>query len=94
MTLMRRSAFFALALAGTLALAGGVQAQGDFSNKPIKLVVPYAPAHAVKHPDTIERYVALGIDSVGSTPEACASLTRSDIERYAKAVKLSGAKLD
>jgi tripartite-type tricarboxylate transporter receptor subunit TctC len=84
---MRRLAF--------LALAGGVQAQGDFPNKPIKLVVPYAPRGL---PETMARIVAQRVTEsagqVGSTSQAYPSLIRSDIERYAKVVKLSGAKFD
>jgi len=51
-------------------------------------------AKGVRHPDTLQRFTALGIDPVGNTPEAYAAQIRIDIEKYAKAVKLSGAKLD
>lgn len=64
------------------------------TSKPIVDKLAAEIAKAVKHPDTIERFTTLGIDPVGNTPEAYASLIRSDIERYAKVVKLSGAKID
>jgi tripartite-type tricarboxylate transporter receptor subunit TctC len=51
-------------------------------------------ARAVRHPDTVRRYNALGIDPVGGTPEEYAATIRASIDKYARAVKLSGAKLD
>ena len=51
-------------------------------------------AKAVRHPDTLQRFTTLGIESVGNTPEAYAAQIRIDIEKYAKAVKVSGAKVD
>ena len=51
-------------------------------------------AKAVRHPDTVSRYTALGIDPVGNTPAEYAAQIRVDIEKYAKAVKASGAKVD
>jgi tripartite-type tricarboxylate transporter receptor subunit TctC len=51
-------------------------------------------ARAVRHPDTAQRYNALGIDAVGGTPEEYAATIRASIDKYARAVKLSGAKLD
>jgi tripartite-type tricarboxylate transporter receptor subunit TctC len=49
-------------------------------------------ARAARHPETVQRFTALGIDPVGNTPEAYAAQIRIDIEKYAKAVKISGAK--
>ena len=51
-------------------------------------------AKAMKHPETASRLTALGLDPVGSTPEAFAALIRSNLERFAKAVKISGAKVN
>jgi len=51
-------------------------------------------ARATRHPDTVQRFTALGIDPVGNTPEAYAAQIRIDIEKYAKAVKISGARAD
>ena len=49
---------------------------------------------AVHHPDSLQRFTPLGIDPVGNTPEAYARQIRIDIEKYAKAVKVSGARVD
>jgi len=51
-------------------------------------------AAAVAHPDVLQRFNVLGIDPVGSTPEAYAAQIRMDIERYARVVKASGVKVD
>ena len=53
-----------------------------------------AIAKAVRHPDTVQRFTALGIEPVGNTPESYAAQIRIDIEKYAKAVKASGARAD
>ena len=49
-------------------------------------------AKAVRHPDILPRFTALGIDPVGSTPDAYAASIRAALEKYAKAVKVSGAQ--
>ena len=51
-------------------------------------------ASAVQHPEVMQRFSALGIDPVGSTPEAYAAQTRIDIEKYARAVKAAGVKVE
>ena len=51
-------------------------------------------AKAVMHPETVQRLAAMSINPVGSTPEAFAASTRADAVRYARVVKLSGAKAD
>ena len=51
-------------------------------------------AGAARHPDTVQRFTTLGIEPVGNTPEAYAAQIRIDIEKYAKAVKISGARAD
>lgn len=51
-------------------------------------------ARAVKQPDVVERFTKLGIDPVGSTPEFYAQVNRADFEKFAIAVKASGAKVD
>ena len=51
-------------------------------------------AKAVRHPETLQRFAALGIDPVGSTPDQYGAQNKLDIEKYAKAVKVSGAKVD
>jgi tripartite-type tricarboxylate transporter receptor subunit TctC len=51
-------------------------------------------AKAMRRPDTVERLTALGLEPVGGTPEAFTALVRSNLERYAKAVKISGARVN
>ena len=47
---------------------------------------------AVKHPQTQERIVAIGLEPVGSTPEAFRTLVVSNIKRFAELVKLAGVE--
>jgi tripartite-type tricarboxylate transporter receptor subunit TctC len=51
-------------------------------------------AKAMRRPDTVERLTALGLEPVGGTPEAFTALVRSNLERFAKAVKISGARVN
>jgi tripartite-type tricarboxylate transporter receptor subunit TctC len=51
-------------------------------------------AKAVKQNDVVQRFAQLGIDPVGSTPEAYAETNKADYEKYAKIVKATGAKID
>ena len=51
-------------------------------------------AKAVKQPDVVQRFTQLGIDPVGSTPEAYGQVNKADYEKYATAVRTSGAKVD
>ncbi|MGQ0656258.1 MAG: tripartite tricarboxylate transporter substrate binding protein, partial [Betaproteobacteria bacterium] len=51
-------------------------------------------ARAVKLPDVVQRFTQLGIESVGSTPDAYAAGNRSAYEKYARIVKATGAKID
>lgn len=48
----------------------------------------------VRSPDVGERFSHEGLDALGGTPEEFARLIRSEIERFGKAVKASGAKVD
>lgn len=48
----------------------------------------------VNAPQTRAQFEALGADPVGSSPEEFAAFVRRDLEKYAKVVKLSGAKVD
>jgi len=49
---------------------------------------------AVKSSDLTERMKQLGMEPVGSTPEEFDALLRAEIEKWARVVKLSGAKAD
>ena len=51
-------------------------------------------ARAVQHRDVVQRFAQLGIAPVGSTPQAYAAVIRASDQKYARAVKLSGAKAD
>jgi len=51
-------------------------------------------AQVVKLPDIAERMRNLGIEPIGASGEEWAKLLKADAERYAKAVKISGAKVD
>jgi tripartite-type tricarboxylate transporter receptor subunit TctC len=58
------------------------------------LRVAEAVSKAVNYPDIAKRYIELGIDPVGNTPEQYAAQIRVDIAKYAKAVKASGVKVE
>lgn len=49
---------------------------------------------ALKHPDGLARLAAMGADAAGTTPEAYADNIRRNVEKYSKAVKISGAKAE
>lgn len=62
--------------------------------RPILTALAAEVAKAVHHPETLKRFAALGIDPVGNSPEAYGAMLKQDIAYYAKAVKLTGAKID
>jgi tripartite-type tricarboxylate transporter receptor subunit TctC len=47
---------------------------------------------ALRNPQTRERIVAIGLEPIGSTPEAFRKLVVSNIQRFAELVKLAGVK--
>ncbi len=51
-------------------------------------------ARILKLPDVKERYAALGAEPVGNTPEEFAAYCKSELLKWAKVVKDSGAKAD
>ena len=62
-----------------------------------KEIVARLSAEIVKtlgDPKVRERYAQNGLEPVGGTPEQFAALIRSEIPKYAKIVKASGAKVD
>lgn len=53
-----------------------------------------AVVKTVKAPDMQAQFIGLGADPVGSSVEEFTAFVRRDMEKYAKIVKLSGAKID
>lgn len=51
-------------------------------------------AKAVHTAAVKERFAALGIEPVGSAPEACATFLRSEIAKWTQVVRAAGAKAD
>jgi tripartite-type tricarboxylate transporter receptor subunit TctC len=49
---------------------------------------------ALKVPDTMQRLGPMGMEPVGSSPEAYVENIRRNLDRFGKAVKISGAKAD
>lgn len=48
----------------------------------------------VRSPEIQKQFIALGAEPVGNSPEEFAAFVRRDMEKYAKVVRISGAKLD
>jgi tripartite-type tricarboxylate transporter receptor subunit TctC len=48
----------------------------------------------IRSPEIIKRLEDMGVDPLGGTPEEFGQRIRSDIERFGKAVKASGARVD
>jgi tripartite-type tricarboxylate transporter receptor subunit TctC len=53
-----------------------------------------AVVKTVKAPEMQAQFLSLGADPVGSSVEEFAAFVRRDMDKYAKIVKLSGAKID
>jgi tripartite-type tricarboxylate transporter receptor subunit TctC len=53
-----------------------------------------AVVKVVRSPEVQSQFTALGADAVGSSPDEFAAFMRRDMEKYAKIVKISGARLD
>ncbi|HEX2825896.1 MAG TPA: tripartite tricarboxylate transporter substrate binding protein [Burkholderiales bacterium] len=51
-------------------------------------------AKALRSPDIVQRFEALGGNAVGSDPQAFGIFLRQEVERWANAVRLSGARID
>jgi tripartite-type tricarboxylate transporter receptor subunit TctC len=53
-----------------------------------------ALAQGVRRPEATQRLTTLGMEPVGSGPQQLSERMRADIQRYTRAVKLSGAKAE
>lgn len=51
-------------------------------------------ARILRQPEVREKYAALGAEPIGSTPEAFAAYCRSELDKWARVVRESGAKAD
>ena len=60
--------------------------------RPIVTTLNRGLTRAIHSPDTAERLAALGAQPVGSSPEEFLAFVRSEIPRWAKAIRESGAK--
>jgi tripartite-type tricarboxylate transporter receptor subunit TctC len=49
---------------------------------------------AVQHPEVAQRFAAGSVEPLADSPESYAAVIKADIEKYARAVKISGAKVD
>ena len=49
---------------------------------------------ALKNPELRERFVALGADPLGTTPQVFAEFIRAELSKWGKAVKDSGARVE
>lgn len=57
-----------------------------------KLNAEIVRVHAL--PDVKERYAALGLEAISSTPEKFAEVIRADADKFSKIIKATGAKVD
>lgn len=62
--------------------------------RPIINRINAAVVAAVKSPELQAKFIALGADPVGSSIEEFTAFVRRDMEKYARIVKVSGARID
>ena len=51
-------------------------------------------AKALARPDVKDKFLALGIETVGNTPEAAAAVIKADLARMGKVIKAAGIRAD
>ena len=61
---------------------------------PIVIRLAAEIARAAKNPDVAQRFQQLGIEPVGSTPEAYGARIRAAYDRYGQVVKIAGVKAE
>lgn len=49
---------------------------------------------AIVSPDLKDKFIAIGADALGGTPEQLGAILRNDIERWSKAIKATGLKVE
>ena len=49
---------------------------------------------ALKHPEVVEKLAAQGTDILGSTPQEYANYIRSELQRWSRLIRETGAKVD
>jgi tripartite-type tricarboxylate transporter receptor subunit TctC len=62
--------------------------------KPIVARLNELTVKVVRAPELKSQFEILGYDAVGGSPDEFAAFIRVESEKYAKVVKLSGAKVD
>jgi tripartite-type tricarboxylate transporter receptor subunit TctC len=78
-----------------LLAAAAAQAQGAYPSRPVRVLVPFAPAERlhgeivkiVVLPEVQERLAVLGFVPVGNTPQEFASLLRAELPRWGKVIR-------
>ena len=65
-----------------------------FDGSPYQELPDYPDLKILKMPDVNERFSSNGAESVGSSPEQFGEFIRSAIDKWAKVVKISGARID
>jgi tripartite-type tricarboxylate transporter receptor subunit TctC len=62
--------------------------------KPIVALLSAEAVKAIRHPETLKRFAALGIDPIANSPEAYAAELKADVAYFGRAVKATGMKID
>jgi tripartite-type tricarboxylate transporter receptor subunit TctC len=60
--------------------------------KTVAATLNRAMVQAVRAPETAQRLAELGAQAVGNSPEEFAAVVKTEIPRWAKAIRDSGAK--
>jgi tripartite-type tricarboxylate transporter receptor subunit TctC len=83
----------AVGAAAAIAALGATQAAAQkYPEKPIRLIVPFAPGGNI---DITARTISPGLGEVlFNSPEAFSQLVRAGVERWAKVVKEANIKLE